>query len=87
MKLGHERLERLERYCEEVAEYYPVRCEVHIEHGESEQDSDWGQVMIHDLTTSNGGTKSAMSPQSPAVGVLEAWVDDKMVQWFGRRGK
>lgn len=86
MKLG-QRLERLELYCKELAEFYPVKCEVHIEHGESEQDSDWAYILAWDLTSSNGSTRLATSPSSPAVNCLEAWLDDLMVKWFGGKGK
>ena len=82
MKLG-QRHNRLKRYCEEVAEFYPVRCEVHVEHGESEQDSDWAWLVAYDLTSSNGNTRTATSFESPAVECLEKWLDGLMISWFG----
>jgi hypothetical protein len=84
MKPG-QRLQRLERYCEEVAEFYPVRCEVHVEPGTEAQDSDWAWIVAYDLSSHNGNTKTATSPPSPAVNCLEAWLDDKMIEWFGKK--
>jgi len=82
VKLGS-RLQRLEKYCREVAEFYPIRCEVHIEHGVSEQDSDWAWIVAYDTSSSNGNTRTATSFESPAVECLEKWLDSLMISWFG----
>jgi hypothetical protein len=84
MKLG-ERLGRLQLYCAEIAEYYPIRCEVTVEPGEREGDSDWVIVTAHDLSTTNGNKRTSSSPHSPAVNCCEAWLDDLMVEWFGKK--
>jgi hypothetical protein len=83
MKLGQRR-NRLEKYCREIAEFYPIRCEVHVEPGESEQDSDWVWLVAYDTSSRNGSTRTAKSYPSPAVECLEAFLDDLMVKWFGK---
>lgn len=86
MKLG-QRHTRLVRYCEEVAEFYPVKCEVKVLPGKDQdpQDSDWAFLIVHDITdgASNGNTRKVTSPPSPAVHCLESYLDDLMVKWFG----
>lgn len=89
MKLDQQRYDRLVRYCEEVAEFYPIRCEVKVLPGKDQdpQDSDWAFLIVHDIENegNNGNTRKATSPPSPAVNCLEKWVDDLMVNWFGEK--